>query len=193
VNVNNREQPATGVGTKGVQRAMAVEVPLDPANPDGEKTELLVLGESQIETWEANPRWRGHTVTDSLDLVSNERGHAYCHHLLDKNDYFEAKGLGTKLYKHALHPNNGNVLVIKPNTTLLHNLPAGAQVKQDLGSGKFATGTLMLATTPSSARARPRRPGRLPQSCSSCRAALSRTRASESNRRTTFSKTARRL
>ena len=150
--INNHSQPATGIGAKGVQRAMAVEVPLDPAKPDGETTELLLLGESQIEAWEANPRWRGHNVTDSLDLVSNERGHAYCYHLLDEKDYFEGKSVGTKLYKHALHPNNGNVLVIKPNTPLLHSLPAGAQVRQDLGTGKFATGTLMVATTPSSDR-----------------------------------------
>ena len=47
--INNHGQPATGIGAKGVQRAMAVEVPLDPAKPGGETTELLLLGESQIE------------------------------------------------------------------------------------------------------------------------------------------------
>ena len=48
VSICNRERPTTGIGKVGIESAKAVEAPLDPANPGGDKVKLLALGDEAL-------------------------------------------------------------------------------------------------------------------------------------------------
>lgn len=147
VSICNRERPTTGIGKVGIESAKAVEAPLDPANPGGDKVKLLALGDKQISSFQANPKWRGENVAGQMSEVSSEHTQSHCYHTIGNvKNFFEGSGVGTELFKNVAHPSQGNVLVIKTNAPLVSDHPVGAPVTQNLGTGGSpVAGELLVA------------------------------------------------